>query len=158
MKTIRQIIKSTFIFSIFFVIEKVLLSFVVCNVLNSENYSFARIFLIAVSGNIKEIINDNWFLAFVFVVHEILELIAFSILTSYIFAFILNREPKIIFPDKLVIRHRTSDGSNGILTLGILIGNKSKFDIHNVNCTITCYYIKKLKPLLTNAEFCCDIT
>ena len=85
---------------------------------------------------------------------KFIEMIASTVLTGYIFAYILNREPVIILPDKLVIRHRTSENVNHLLTLGVLVGNKSRFKIHDVRCTVSCFYVKKNKePLLTNSEF-----
>lgn len=89
----------------------------------------------------------------IYFIHNIAEISAVAVLTSYIFAYVLNREPKIIFPDKLVIRHRTSWEAKNKITLGILIGNKNRYNIHNAICSITCSYIKQENPLLINSEF-----
>jgi hypothetical protein len=100
-----------------------------------------------------ELLNENWMLLLLGI-QKFLELIYVSVLTGYIFAYILNREPKIVLPQKLVIRHRTSENVEKLLTLGILVGNKSRFNLHNVCCTVTCYYLKNKKnPKLTNGEF-----
>lgn len=85
-------------------------------------------------------------------VEDVIEITATSVFASYIFTYILNREPKIVFPPKLVIRHRTSAESKNLLSLGVLIGNKSRFDIHNVECTLICYYSKKNSGR-TNGEY-----
>lgn len=153
MKTIRKIIKATFLFSIFYIIEKLILCWVFYYVSDSSKYSYTEILLFALTDNIKNIIDNNWVLTLAYILHDLLGLIAFSVLTSYVFTYILNREPHIIFPNKLVIRHRTTLDAKEKLTLGILIGNKSKFDIHNVECTITCFYVTQISPLLTNGEF-----
>lgn len=98
-------------------------------------------------------INNNIVTGLMYFIQNILEVSAIAILTSYIFAYILNREPQIVFPDKLVIRHRTSWEAKNKLTLGILIGNRNNYSIHNAICSVTCSYIKQENPLLINSEF-----
>lgn len=73
---------------------------------------------------------------------ELIEEIVLAILASSIFAYIINREIKIIFPEKLVLRRRTSEGNNGKLTLGILIGNPNKKWLYDIKCSINCIYLK----------------
>lgn len=50
----------------------------------------------------------------------------------------VNRPPKILFPSKLVIRHR----SNGKLCFGVIIGNKNKYALNDVMCSLTFTYQK----------------
>lgn len=97
-------------------------------------------------------IRSNTVTAGILLLKNVVETIAMAILTSYIFAYILSREPKLVFPDKLVIRHRTSWESKDKITLGILVGNKSRYNINNVVGCITCSYIKQEEPLLINSE------
>lgn len=98
-------------------------------------------------------INNNIVTGLIYFIQNIVEVSAIAILTSYIFAYILNKEPQILFPDKLVIRHRTSWEAKNKLTLGILIGNRNNYSIHNAICSVTCSYIKQENPLLINSEF-----
>lgn len=112
-----------------------------------EDFVYCRF----VNGNIQ--VNNCIVTAIIYFIQNIAEVSAVAILTSYIFACILNREPRIIFPDKLVIRHRTSWEAKNKLTLGILIGNRNHYNIHNAVCAVTCSYIKQENPLLINSEF-----
>lgn len=98
-------------------------------------------------------INNNIVTGLIYFIQNIVEVSAIAILTSYIFAYILNKEPQLLFPDKLVIRHRTSWEAKNKLTLGILIGNRNNYSIHNAICSVTCSYIKQENPLLINSEF-----
>ena len=56
-----------------------------------------------------------------------------SIWAGYVFAYILNRTPNIIMPKKLVLRHRTSENVDGLLSLGVLVGNRSAYSLHSVS-------------------------
>lgn len=76
-----------------------------------------------------------------------------SIWAGYVFAYILNRTPNIIMPKKLVLRHRTSENVDGLLSLGILVGNKSFYSLHSIRCIISCSYVKQEIPLYMNTEF-----
>lgn len=75
-------------------------------------------------------------------VKQLIDGIIFAVLGSAIFAYILNRDKKVILPDKLVLRRRTSEGSNGVLTLGVLLGNPGKEWIYDVQCILNCSYTK----------------
>lgn len=153
MKTVLKIIKSILLYLIFyFGISAIFCSLYYYNELNSI-FSFDEVLIYSLLGNLNEEIKKKGLLA-VLSVQKFIEMIASTVLTGYIFAYILNREPVIILPDKLVIRHRTSENVNHLLTLGVLVGNKSRFKIHDVRCTVSCFYVKKNKePLLTNSEF-----
>lgn len=104
-----------------------------------------------INENVK--LNNNIMTGVICLIQNITEVFAVAVFTGYIFAFILNREPRIIFPEKLVIRHRTTWEAKNKLTLGILIGNRNHYVIHNAVCSVTCSYIKKLYPLQINSEF-----
>lgn len=153
MKTTVKIIKSIFIYLFWFLIIHFIFSaiYYLCG-LNQE-YTYRQIVIYSISGNLGEQMLKKNELLILAAIQNFLELICASVLTGYVFAYILNREPKIIMPDKLVIRHRTSEDVNGVLSLGVLVGNRNRSHIHNVCCTITCFYIKKKEPMLTNGEF-----
>lgn len=76
---------------------------------------------------------------------NLIEGIALAVLASFIFSHILNREIKVIFPDKIVLRRRTSEGTEGKLTIGLLIGNPGKRELLDVKCSINCTYLKKIE-------------
>ena len=120
MKTIKKIIKSTFIFGVFYIIEKLVISLFFYEILK-DKLSLSEVILNIISNNASQIINNNLMLTLILAFGNLVELIGFSILTSYIFAYILNREPKILLPDKLIIRH--SNSSDGVLVLGVMVKN-----------------------------------
>lgn len=59
-------------------------------------------------------------------------------LATYTYTSYVYRPPKILLPPKLVIRHRT----NGKLCFGVLIGNKNKYVLNDLVCTLTFRYLK----------------
>lgn len=152
MKTFKRILKSTIAFSFIFIFEKYLFGLLYFKFNSNQILSKSDAIYASFLDKANTIISNEPIITIIFIIQTIIELIAFSVFASYIFTYILNREPKLIFPEKLVIRHRTSEGSEGKLRLGVLIGNKSKLNIHNVTCTITFCYVKSENPLLKNAE------
>ncbi len=152
-KTVWKILRVTLLYALFLIIENYVFSFLIYKFRISHDISFYDILLMRLLDESTSKIHTTLSVIVIILLQRFLEVVAISILASYIFTYILNRRPTIVFPDKLVIRHRTSEGSNKLLTLGILIGNKSKFNLHNVECVLTCYYVKTTKPLLTNGEF-----
>lgn len=107
------------------------------------NNSYGEILLSLFSNVISINENNKTMVNLILSVRNLIGGIALAILTSYIFANILNREVKIIFPEKIVLRRRTSEGSEGKLTLGILIGNPEKRWLYDVKCSINCIYLKQ---------------
>lgn len=79
---------------------------------------------------------------------SIIEGISLAILASFIFTYILNKDVNIIFPEKIVLRRRTSEGSTGKLTLGILIGNPGKRFLCDVKCSLNCTYLKSVDVIV----------
>lgn len=73
---------------------------------------------------------------------NLFEGITFAILTSAVFIYVVNREVNIVFPEKLVLRRRTSEGSEGMLTLSAMIGNPERKWLYHVCCTMNCIYSK----------------
>lgn len=149
---IRRVFRSILGYVIFYVLDIFIFSCLLYNYRHNVEMPFT-LFLYNQFINSSVEINNNIITGIFYFVREIAEVSAVAVLTSYIFAYILNRDPKIIFPNKLVIRHRTSWEAKNKITLGILVGNKNKYNIHNVVCSITCSYIKQENPLLINSEF-----
>lgn len=147
----KRIAKAISIYTFFCLIETLVFSLLLYYLSGNAIQLDFQLFLLDQLTERAHIIIGSQFIPIYFL-QKIIEASALAVLTSYIFAYILNREPVLIFPKKLVIRHRTSWESQNKLTLGILVGNKSHFPIHNIVCSITCTYIKQTEPLLINSE------
>lgn len=152
MKTIVKIFKSILIYSVCFLAIDFLFGLIFYFGELKNSMSLQTVLIYSLSGVLDNQIKKKGFLLLL-AVQKFFEMICLTVLTGYVFAYILNREPQIVLPDKLVIRHRTSENVNHLLTIGVLVGNKSRFKIHDVKCTVSCSYIKKKAPLLTNSEF-----
>lgn len=149
---IKKIIKSILGYMLFYILDIFIFSCLLYKYRYDVDISFFDfLYFQFMNGNIE--MKNSIMIGAIYFVQNIIEVSAVAILTSYIFAYILNREPRIILPDKLVIRHRTSWEAKNKLTLGILIGNRNHYNIHNAVCAITCSYIKQENPLLINSEF-----
>lgn len=148
----KKLFKCIMIYIVFYIFDIFIFSGVLFMYRHDINQRFIDfLYYQFLNRNIE--IDNNAITGIIYFVQNIVEISAVAIFTGFIFAYILNREPKIVFPDKLVVRHRTSWEAKNKITLGILVGNKSKYNIHNVVCSLTCSYIKKENPLLINNEF-----
>ncbi len=86
-------------------------------------------------------------------VNAILKNIALALFGSYVFSYMINKGIHLLFPDKLVLRRRTSEGSKGNLTLGILVGNPKQHLLYDLVCTVHCSYIKEADAIqIRNSE------
>lgn len=148
---VKKIIKCIGIYMFAYIMGTILFSALLFGYRIDGDLTFAQFCLVCMCRNIE--IRQCSYTCIVYALHDIVNTAIVAIMTSYIFAYILNREPKLLFPDKLVIRHRTSWESRDKITLGVLIGNRNKYDIHNVECALTFSYIKQEEPLLINSEF-----
>lgn len=114
------------------------------------------VWLYTISGQVLQICPVTKIVLIVESVRIALSGIFLALCTSYIFSAILCKPPKIVFPDKLVIRYRTTGSKEGNLALGALIGSKRANTLHNVNCRLSCAYVVKKSEtgeLLKNSEF-----
>lgn len=137
---IRKVLYYTAIYIIVFLIINIVFSVLYFYVCDLQDNSFWLVFLYAVSKNETKInFNDK---ALIFhTIQNIAELIASSLLTAHIFAYLLHRDVKVYLSDKLVIRYRTSEGVQGQLALGAMVMNKSGKSVENVKCYFNCSYI-----------------
>jgi len=139
MKTKSIIIKVSLYYILFFVIFSISYA-IIYYATKTGNESFLKymFFSFAVSaGHSLPGINDSGdFFNIAQIVHKFIIGISFPVFTSFIFYYLINRQPEIVFPDKLLIR-RTSDGC---LVLSILLGNKdyerSGYYLYDVECKI----------------------
>ncbi len=138
-KTVQKIGKVILIYVLAIVILNGVSAFFLNIYLNNKYFDA----LIITFGNqIPQNGEVNYPINFIIIFKDIVEGIALAILASFIFTHLLNREPKIIFPEKLVLRRRTSEGSEGKLVLGILIGNPNKKLLYDIKCNVNCVYLK----------------
>lgn len=149
---LKGIFKSILGYMIFYALDIFIFSSLLYNYRECVDITFTD-FLYSrfVNGNVE--IDNSIVTGIICFIQNVVEIFAVAVLTSFMFAYILNREPQIIFPDKLVIRHRTSWEEKNKITLGILVGNRNHYYIHNAVCSVTCTYIKQENPLLINCEF-----
>lgn len=143
-KVVKKIIIQILGYSLFLIFLNMIVALVVSHYL--ENKEYLRTFLLLFSNNsslVSESTNELSVSAII-TIKQILEGIVFAIMGSVIFAYILNRDVRLIFPEKLVIRRRTSEGSEGELTLGFLLGNPGRKWIYDVQCRMHCAYVKSI--------------
>lgn len=117
------------------------------------SFSYHELFMAMVAGESVIDANSPMFSIWCSYFHGVLNFIVDSVFAGYVFAYMLNRTPNIMLPQKLVIRHRTSENVNGLLSLGVLVGNKSRYALHSVKCIVSCSYVKRENPLYMNVEF-----
>lgn len=148
---LKKITKAIVIYTIFYVIETVAFSVLLYLSSNAIQVDYNHFLLDQLTLRTYLIVEPLSIA--VYYVQKIIESCSFAVLTSFVAQYIMNREDILIFPEKLVIRHRTSWDGRNKLTLGILLGNKSHFYIQNMTCTITCKYIKQVESILIVSEF-----
>lgn len=117
-------------------------AFVLRQYYNDNSYLEIVVQLLCNQGQISG--QNVIFVNLVIALKNLIEGIALAVLASFIFSHILNRKVKIIFPDKIILRRRTSEGSEGKLTLGVLIGNPGKRELLDVKCSLHCTYLKQV--------------
>lgn len=143
LKLIKQIVKQVIVYIVFLIVLNMIGAYLIRDYFKNT-YSYLDILLLLFSNSsvISEAGIRN--ISIIVTVKQLIEGIIFAVLGSAIFAYILNRDKKIILPDKLVLRRRTSEGSNGVLTLGVLLGNPGKEWIYDVQCIVNCSYTKSV--------------
>lgn len=147
----KKIAKAIVIYTIFYVIETVAFSVLLYLSSNAIQVDYNHFLLDQLTERTYLFVEPLSIP--IYYLQKIFESCSLVVLTSSIVEYIMNREPILIFPEKLVIRHRTSWDCRNKLVLGILVGNKSRFYIQNMTCTITCKYIKQTEPILISSEF-----
>lgn len=105
---------------------------------NCSEFSFKELLIFELAGKKDYSIKMNTICSLIIAVQNVMYTVVISVFASYAYACYVYRSLPILFPPKLVIRHRT----NGKLCLGVLIGNKHRAPIHDLECTLTCRYLK----------------
>lgn len=140
--TVISIGKTIIIYLLFIFILNIICAWVLQRFYSDDSYHEIVFALLCNGDSIDG--QKNLFFYAVIAFKNLIEGIALAILASFIFTYILNRDVKIVFPDKIILRRRTSEGSKGKLTLGVLIGNPGKRFLCDVKCNIHCIYIKQV--------------
>lgn len=138
-----QIVLFVIIAAAFCIIAAIYLVIAIIMQKHFPQYSVWNIFLIYASGNNVDILFNSESIYILLSLSRILEAITLAIISSFAFTLILNRDVKLVFPDKIVIRRRTSEGSEGTLCIGILVGNPHKHMLFDVECWVSCSYLKE---------------
>lgn len=128
-------IKASGLFILFYILQAVLFSIIYCR-FSALTYIETLIFELALIKDYN--IELNILVAGINAVQNLLYTVVIAIFATYTYVCFVNRPPKILFPPKLVIRHR----ANGKLCFGVLIGNKNRYTLNDLVCTLTFRYRK----------------
>lgn len=141
---LQKMIKASGIFILFYILQAILFS-VIYSRFSTMTYIDTLIYELAmVKGYPIEL---NMFVAGIYAVQNLLYAVVVAIFATYTYVCYVNRPPKILFPPKIVIRHR----ANGKLCFGVLIGNKNRYTLNDSVCTLTFRYRKADGDM--NSEF-----
>lgn len=132
---LQRMIKASGILILFYVLQATLFSFIYSHF---SDLSFADVFIYEMATTKDYQIEVNMFVAGIFAIQNILYAVVVAIFATYTYTCYVNKPPRILWPPKLVIRHR----SNGKLCFGVLIGNKNKYTLNDAICTLTFRYQK----------------
>lgn len=131
--TWRGVLKYVAMYLVFFLLLNISLAWPLAEI---SNHSFWDCCLVAMLGRMDTVVDATW-VDILSVIQGLLLTIAGAIMTGFVFQQVATKKPKIILPDKLIIRRRNFDNA---IVLNVMVGNKDKEFIYNPKCTITCYY------------------
>lgn len=132
---LQKMIRASVIFILFYILQATLFSIIYSH-FSTLTYIEILPFELAIIKNYE--IEMNLFVAGANAVQNLIYAVIVAIFATYTYVCYVNRPPKILFPSKLVIRHK----SNGKLCFGVIIGNKNKYALNDVMCTLTFTYRK----------------
>lgn len=141
---LQKMIKASGIFILFYILQAVLFS-IIYSRFSTLTYMEILIFELAMIKDYN--IELNMFVAGINAVQNLIYAVVVAIFATYTYVCYVNRPPKILFPPKLVIRHR----ANRKLCFGVLIGNKNRYTLNDLMCTLTFRYRKADGDM--NSEF-----
>lgn len=147
-KVIKKIAIQIVGYGVFLVILNLIGAFVISAYLKDSDYLRTFLFVFSNNGVLATESTNEVYVSTIITIKQIIEGIVFAIMGSVILTCILERDVHIIFPEKLVIRRRTSEGSEGKLTLGLLLGNPGRKWIYNVQCRVHCSYVKSTGDII----------
>ena len=141
----RNLIKAILVYLGFFVIASLIFSAIyyfvaIGNGDTSPYYKwiyFSMMTFTSINYTEVKIYPDTWNIVTIqFLVNSLF----IPIISGIIFYYIFNRPPRVVLPKKLVVRARTSEGSQGTLTLSAKVANRDKHKIYNVSCQLVYSY------------------
>lgn len=103
--------------------------------------SFGECYVIAMLGKMYEA-SGAIEIGVLSVLQNLLLTITGAILTGLIFRQVVHITPKVLLPEKLVLRKRYADDA---IVMNVMVGNQGKSFLYNTKCTITCYYVSGTK-------------
>ncbi|MBD5554752.1 MAG: hypothetical protein HDQ95_05220 [Roseburia sp.] len=139
MKACKRIAEIVILYFILFVIINMIFSLAYHFVGISNGFSYEKVLLYSISDNLDMRLFDDEKWLILVDLQQFLEVVCTSVMTGFILKIILTREPRIFFPDKLVIRHTTQDDKK-VLSLGVLVGNSNKNVIYDAGCIMQFIY------------------
>ncbi len=129
----QGILNYVILYLVFFLLLNISLAWILSA---SSQHPFGECCKAAMLGKMDSVV-DSALADFLTVTQNLLLTIAGAIMTGFVFQQLANKKPKILLPDKLIIRRRNFDNA---IVLNVMVGNKDKEFIYNPTCTITCYY------------------
>lgn len=150
-RTILYIVRDSLLCVSLLVAVDAVIAILVLNTISPyQNFSYLDILFFLLCNQEGELITSTSSgIRLLLASEKLTEVIVLALMASFIFSQLLNREARIILPDKLVLRRRTSEGSINQLNLGILIGNPKKQLLYDVKCSVRCVYLKSTSPTIT---------
>lgn len=132
--TLQMILETVICYILFFLLNNLVFSLTYC--IFCPQLSFYESFFSSLMGKIyEETQNDT--VGLISVVYDLLLTIAIAILTGRLFEILINKQPKVYLPKKLVIYRSHSDN---VIRLGVTVGNPNKAFLNDVKCVISCYF------------------
>lgn len=132
---LQKMIKASACVMIFYVLQALLFGRIYSSF---SELSYSEILICELAGAKGYSVQMNLFVASMITVQNVLYAVVIAVFASYAYASYLYRPLPILFPPKLVIRRR----SNGKLCFGVLIGNKHREPLYDLECTMTCRFLK----------------
>lgn len=132
---LQKMIKISGIFILFYIVQAVIFS-IIFSRFSTMTYMEILIHELALQKDYN--IKLNMFVALINAVQNLVYAVAVAVFATYTYLCYMNKPAKILFPPKLVIRHK----ENKKLYFGVLIGNKNRYSLNDVRCSLTFIYQK----------------
>lgn len=132
---LQKMAKMSSVFVLFYIVQAVIFS-IIFSRFSTLTYMEVLKYELAMQKDYN--IELNMYVAVINAVQNLVYAVVVAIFATYTYLCYVNKPAKILFPPKLVIRHRT----NGKLCFGVLIGNKNRYSLNDLVCTLTFRYQK----------------
>lgn len=132
---LQKMVKASGMLILFYFFQAILFATIYSR---SSNCPYMKILMYELALKKDYEIDMSMFVAGVNAAQNLIHTVVVAIFATYAYTCYVNKPPKILFPPKLVIRHR----ANGTLCFGVIIGNKNKYVLNDLVCTLTFRYQK----------------